>query len=133
MTARAMTAEKIIVARRLRYSMLPFVLYFVTAVVTGFHVYMLLSFVVYGVPINPLELFALLGSFCLLIAAYLSLFRPRAAGRLALLACLAMWCFYAPAIRTIVRAHLHKPAAASQFKSPHVRVTAPESAGSNAR
>ena len=79
MTARTMTAEKIIFARRLRYSMLPFVLYFVTAVVTGFHVYMLLSFVVYGVPINALELFALLGSFCLLIAAYLSLFRPRAA------------------------------------------------------
>ena len=89
--------------------MLPFVLYFVTGVVTGFHVYALLSFVIYGVPVNPLELVSLLGSFCLLIAAYGSLFRPRAAGRLALIACLAMWCFYAPAIANFVRARVRKP------------------------
>ena len=92
--------------------MLPFSLYFVTGVVTCFHVYSLLSFVVYGVPLNPLELVALMGSFCLLIAAYVSLFRPRAAGRLALLACLAMWCFYAPAIAQFVRARIRKPLAA---------------------
>lgn len=95
--------------------MLPFVLYFVTAVVTGFHVYALLSLVVYGVPLNPLELVSLLGSFCLLIAAYVSLFRPRVAGRIALIACLAMWCFYAPAIANFVRSR--KPAAVSQMIS----------------
>lgn len=113
--------------------MLPFVLYFVTAVVTGFHVYALLSLVVYGIPANPLELVSLLGSFCLLLAAYVSLFRPRAAGRFALIACLAMWCFYAPAIANFVRARLHKPAAVSQSTSPHSGakphpVSAPESA-----
>jgi hypothetical protein len=98
--------------------MLPFSLYFVTGVVTCFHVYSLLSFVVYGVPLNPLELVALLGSFCLLIAAYVSLFRPRAAGRLALLACLAMWCFYAPAIAQFVRARIRKPLAAQLIVPP---------------
>ncbi|MFZ1140443.1 MAG: hypothetical protein ABR881_13510 [Candidatus Sulfotelmatobacter sp.] len=103
--------------------MLPFVLYFVTGVVTGFHVYALLSFVIYGVPVNPLELVSLLGSFCLLIAAYGSLFRPRAAGRLALIACLAMWCFYAPAIANFVRARVRKPAAVSQLMSPHTGAT----------
>ena len=103
--------------------MLPFVLYFVTAVVTGFHVYTLLSFAVYGVPVNLLELLSLLGSFCLLIAAYVSLFRPHAAARLALLACLVMWSFYAPAIAKIVRTRLAKPAAVSQFMGATVRVT----------
>jgi hypothetical protein len=90
--------------------MLPFSLYFVTAVVTGFHLYALLSVVVYGVPLNPLELVSWLGSFGLLVAAYVSLFRPRAAARVALIACLAMWCFYAPALANFVRAKLDKSA-----------------------
>ena len=99
---------------------MPFVLYFVTAVVTGFHVYTLLSFAVYGVPVNLLELLSLLGSFCLLIAAYVSLFRPHAGARLALLACLVMWSFYAPAIAKIVRTRWGKPAAMSQLMGPTV-------------
>ena len=100
--------------------MLPFILYFVTAVVTGFHLYTLLSFTLYGAPFNLLELVALLGSFCLLIAAYVSLFKPDAAARLALIACLAMWCFYGPAIAKVVRTNLGKPAAVSQFYQPSV-------------
>ena len=102
--------------------MLPFVLYFVTAVLTGFQLYTLLSFTLYGAPFNVLELVALLGSFCLLIAAYVSLFKPDAAGRLALIACLAMWCFYAPAIAKVVRTRLGKPAAVSQFYRPSVAI-----------
>ena len=95
--------------------MLPFVLYSVTGVATGFHVYTLL-FAAYGAPVNPLELVSLLGSLCLLIAAYLSLFRPRAAGRVALIGCLLMWCFYAPAIANFVRAQSHKPTQVSEMK-----------------
>jgi hypothetical protein len=98
--------------------MLPFSLYFVTAVVTGFHMYALLSVVVYGVPLNPLELVSWLGSFCLLVAAYVSLFRPRAAARVALIACLAMWCFYAPAMANFVRAKRDKAPAVSQWTCP---------------
>lgn len=97
--------------------MLPFILYFLTGVVTGFHVCTLL-FAAYGAPLNPLEVVSWLGSFCLLIAAYLSLFRPHAAGRLALIACLLMWCFYAPAIANLVRARLHKPVAVSRLIVP---------------
>ena len=107
--------------------MLPFVLYFVTAVVTSFHVYTLLSFAMYGVPVNLLELLSLLGSFCLLIAAYVSLFRPHAAARLALLACLVMWSFYAPAIAKIVRTRWAKPAAVSQFTGATVGATSQHS------
>jgi hypothetical protein len=94
--------------------MLPFVLYFVTAAATGFHVYTLL-FAAYGAPVNPLELVSLLGSFCLIIAAYLSLSRPYAAGRVALIACLLMWCFYAPAIANFVRARWHGQQQVSQM------------------
>jgi hypothetical protein len=105
-----------------RSPMLPFALYFVTAVVTGFHAYVLLSFVVYGVPLNPLELVSFLGSLCLFIAAYVSLFRPRAAARVALIACLAMWCFYAPALANLVRAKFARPKATSQLASPGPRM-----------
>jgi hypothetical protein len=88
--------------------MLPFVLYLVTAVVTGFHIYTLLLLAFYGGSINALEFLALLGSFALLIAAYVSLFRPFLAGRIALIAALLLWSFYAPAIATLIRNHPHK-------------------------
>jgi hypothetical protein len=80
-----------------------FCLYFVTSVSTGFHVYTLLALAVYGAPSNPLELVSLLGSLCLLIAAYVSLFKPNAAAKLALITCLAIWCFYGPAIAKSIR------------------------------
>jgi len=86
--------------------MLPFVLYFTCAVVTGFHIYTLLALAVYGAPFNPLELLALLGSLALMIAAYMSLFRPYAAARVALIAALALWSFYAPAIARMVRTRI---------------------------
>jgi len=61
--------------------MLPLCLYFVTAVITGFNLYTLLAMTVYGVPFNPLELVALLGSLGLMIAAFISLFKPHAAAK----------------------------------------------------
>jgi hypothetical protein len=103
--------------------MLPFILYFVTAVVTGVHLWSLLSFALYGAPFNLLEVVSLLGSLCLLIAAYVSLFRAHGGARLALIACLIMWCFYAPAIAKLVRAKLTKPAAVSQFIRPPLGAT----------
>lgn len=86
--------------------MFPFCLYFVASVITGFHVCTLLSLAVYGAPWNPLEVVSLLGSLCLLIAAYVSLFKPCAAAKLALIACLAIWCFYGPAIAKSVQRKL---------------------------
>lgn len=80
------------------FNMLPFCIYFVASVITGFQVYTLLTPAIYGAPWDPLELVSLLGSLCLLIAAYVSLFKPYAAARLALIGCLAIWCFYGPAI-----------------------------------
>ncbi len=114
--------------------MLPFILYFVTAMLTGYHLYALMSLVVYGVPVNPLELVGFLGSAGLLIAAYVSLFRPRAGGRVALIACLALWCFYAPAIANFVRARLHKPAAVSELNVDlHDHIVVALSIAENAR
>jgi hypothetical protein len=55
-----------------------------------------------------------LGSFCLLTAAYISLFRPRGAAKLALVAALALWCFYGPAIAKVVRTRLEKRSVLSQ-------------------
>jgi len=78
--------------------MIPFLLYLAAGVVTGFHVYTLLMLAVLGAPVNPLELVSLLGSLGLLVAAYWSVFNPHAAARLALVAALAMWCFYGPAL-----------------------------------
>jgi hypothetical protein len=86
--------------------MLPFLLYLAAGLITGFHVYTLLALAVFGVPANPLEFVSLLGSMCLLIAAYVSLFKPHAAAKLALIAALAVWSFYGPAIAKAVRTRL---------------------------
>jgi hypothetical protein len=97
--------------------MLPFILYFVTGLVTGFHVYTLML-AAYGAPTSALEIISLLGSFCLMIAAYLSLFKPYASSRVALLAVLAIWCFYGPAIASLVRRQHGKPVTVSQQMLP---------------
>jgi len=104
--------------------MLAFAIYFVAATITGYHLYTLLSFALYGAPFNLLELLALLGSFCLLIAAYVSLFRPHAGARVALIACLVMCSFYGPAIAKIVGTRFAKPAAVSQCACPWIGSTA---------
>ena len=78
--------------------MIPFTLYLVAGVITGLHVYTLLTLGLLGAPLHPLELVSLAGSLCLVGAAYWSLFKPLAAAKLALIASLAMWCFYGPAI-----------------------------------
>lgn len=83
--------------------MLPFFLYFAAGMVTAIHLLSLLSVSAYGGPFNPLELVALLGSVGLLVAAYVSLFKPYAAARVALIASLAIWSFYGPAIARTLR------------------------------
>jgi len=97
-TANAAPDGEFCVAACIIFDVLPFCLYFLAGALTGFHVYTLLALTVYGAPFNALELVSLLGSLCLLIAAYVSLIRPYAAARVALLASLAIWCFYGPAI-----------------------------------
>lgn len=100
--------------------MLPFFLYLGTAIATGFHVYTLLSLAVYGAAFSPLELVSLLGSVLLLIAASVSLFRPQLAARIALIAALAIWCFYGPAIVNQIRGRSVKTHSVSQsIRQPH--------------
>jgi phosphoglycerol transferase MdoB-like AlkP superfamily enzyme len=105
------------------FGMLPFCLYFVAGVATGFHIYTLLALTVYGAPFNSLELVSLLGSVGLLIAAFISLFKPYAAARIALIACLMTWSFYGPAIANVVRSKLDKHSALSA--NPNSRWTEP--------
>ncbi len=101
--------------------MLPFIIYFVSAMVTGIHLLTLLSLAAYGVTISPFELLAVLGSFLMLVAAYISLFRPYAAARIALLAAIIMWSFYGPAIATYIHARLAKRSVLSEVTLPAVR------------
>ena len=98
--------------------MLPLCLYFIAALLTGFHVYSLLALTLYGVPLNPLELVSLLGSLGLLIAAGISLFKPTAAAKVALIASLLVWSFYGPAIARVVRNKLNHPAVVSANREP---------------
>ena len=89
--------------------MLPFFLYFAAGAVTAFHVYLLVSETGFEFGFNVLELASLLGSAGLVAAAYVSLCRPRVAARMALIAALACWFFYAPGIATIIRSDRRLP------------------------
>lgn len=107
--------------------MLPFCLYFVAGLVTGFHVYTLLAMAVYGAPANPLELVSLLGSLLLLIAAMISLFRPHAAARVALIGSLLIWSFYGPAIAKLVRTKFDRHSVVSASHAPGMNQVVSES------
>jgi len=84
--------------------MLPFLIYFVAGALTGYHLYTLIALAAYGAPFNPLEFVAFMGSVGLVLAGYVSLFRPYAAARIALIASLLVWGFYGPAIAKLTRA-----------------------------
>jgi len=77
--------------------MLPFSLYATAGILTAVHLYLLLVFAASAPAANLLEWVALAGSLCLLSAACISLFKPRAAAQVALVACLLIWTFYTPA------------------------------------
>ena len=85
--------------------MLPFFLYLSAGVITGIHLMLLAAI---GPPLHLLHVVSLVGSLCLVVAAYLSLFKPDTAAKLALLASLTMWCFYSPAIAKTIDTKLHK-------------------------
>lgn len=50
----------------------------------------------------------MLASVCLILSGYISLFKPSVAARIALIASLAAWCFYAPAIAATAKAGWHR-------------------------
>jgi len=84
--------------------MLPFLLYATTGTITGWHIYFLLTLGAFGVPQNAWEVISLPLALCIVICAYISLYRPVLAARMALVASLGMWCFYGPAIVATSRA-----------------------------
>lgn len=84
--------------------MLPFFLYLGAGAAIAFHVYALLSLAVLGAALNLPELVSLPASLGLMLSAYVSLFKLAVAARIALLASLAAWCFYAPGIAALVKA-----------------------------
>lgn len=99
--------------------MLPFFLYLIAGALTGFQVYALLTLGVHGAAVSPLEFLSLFGSLALILAAYLSLWKPRSAARVALLAALIIWCFYAPATLHAVRTWRAGPAGSQVQKGAH--------------
>jgi len=78
--------------------MLPFLLYAITGGTTGVQVFRLVMWAVWGKAVHPLEHVSLLGSVVLIVVAVFSLWRPRPAAWVALIATLCMWSFYGPAL-----------------------------------
>jgi len=82
---------------------LALLLYALTGLATGVQLGYLLSWAIWGAPTSPLQYVALLGSVALLVAAVLSMWKPRAATTVALGGSLLLWCFYGPALYTLWR------------------------------
>jgi hypothetical protein len=78
--------------------MLAAALYVVTALVTAAQVYWLLAWGMWGAPTTPLQYVSLGGSLVLLIAGIVAKWKARASAFAAVGACVAIWCFYAPAV-----------------------------------
>jgi hypothetical protein len=78
--------------------MFPFLLYVATGIVDGLHVLALLMQAVLGATARPVQYIALVGTIVLLCAGVTALFSARIAAYIALVACLANWTFYLPAL-----------------------------------
>lgn len=83
--------------------MISFLIYWVTAVATVTPVLVLIAFAVWGRPISALEWISLAGSVCLGVAAFVSLYRRRAASLLVLAAAFAQWIYLACALHAAAR------------------------------
>ncbi len=79
--------------------MVPLLVYLVAGLITGVHLFVLLSSAILGGSFSGLEVLSLLGSVCLAATAYVALFRPYLAAKIALPSALVSWCFYGPSIR----------------------------------
>jgi hypothetical protein len=71
-------------------------MYGATALATGVQLWWLMSWAIWGAPINPLEILGLLGSVVLLVAAVSGLRRHSSVQRTALCGLLLLWTAYAP-------------------------------------
>jgi hypothetical protein len=78
--------------------MFPFTIYLVTALATGVQVHWLLMWAIWGAPTHPVQFISLGGSFVLLLASFVALFRPRAAAVIAIVGSLAIFTYYVPAV-----------------------------------
>ena len=78
--------------------MLTAAIYLVTAIATGAQVYWLVAWRIWGAPTSPAQYVSLCGSLLLLTAAVPAARKPRTAAFMAVGACAAIWCFYAPAL-----------------------------------
>jgi hypothetical protein len=74
------------------------VLYVLTAVATGYQMFVLAMQTVNGAPRNPLHYIAFFGSFVLSVAGTFAYYRQRLAAIIVLFGCGACWAFYAPAL-----------------------------------
>lgn len=74
-----------------------FIIYFLTAIASGYQLYWLRMWGVWGRGSSPLETVAFCGSVGLLISAFIALKSLRGASIIALISTLLLWTFYAPA------------------------------------
>lgn len=83
-----------------------FLLYLLTAIITALPVLFTLGWAVWGAPVSVWQYVSLLGSCLLVLAAFVSVTRRRIAARIAVVAVAAIWCFYLPAVASVVNARL---------------------------
>ncbi len=82
--------------------MLNFLSYILAGILTGCDLLYLIVWSTWGGPVHILEFIAAAGAGLLVLAAYVSLSKPRAAAQIALSAALSEWAFYLPAMRTTI-------------------------------
>lgn len=78
--------------------MLPFLLYSLTAVATGYQTYWQIMWAVWGRPIYWLEVAAIFSSLGVLFVALVALYSPRRACWIGLLCLTCLWVYYIPAL-----------------------------------
>jgi hypothetical protein len=84
-------------------------LFLITALATGWQVFQLLMWGVWGKPSNPMECVSLLGSLALFFGSVVTFGGRPFGGILAGCGCLLLWVFYGPAVWHTVSAAMQQP------------------------
>jgi hypothetical protein len=85
--------------------MLSLTIYLVTGLATGWQVFQLIMWAVWGRPVHSIEEAAFAASLTLIFSSFFALRHPKGSAIAALTACAALWLFYIPAMRDTLSAN----------------------------
>lgn len=104
--------------------MISFFVYLITGVATGWQVFQLMMWAIWGRPVQVLDYIGFAGAFILVLASCFVLWK-KVSTSVAAIACVTLWIFYVPFLTGIIRAFASGTAVFWDWKDAVQTIAAP--------